>query len=80
MNLPGNKWWAVTDSELSIITKNEIAINDTLTLDTVIERCFPFGVFSKQTVHEFWDKQKIKAKPDNLIDYSIDAITFFKKQ
>jgi len=45
-------------------------------LSFVCEQCFPFGVFDKKTVHEFWDKQKVHARPDNLIDYPSACASF----
>jgi hypothetical protein len=52
-----------------ITVKNEIEVGP-LSLQTAIEHIFPFGIFSKETIHEFWDKQKVDARPDNLVDYS----------
>lgn len=45
-------------------------------LGFVCEQVFPFGVFAKSTVHEFWDKQKVDASPDNLIDHPTACISF----
>lgn len=49
-----------------------------LTLHEVSIHIFTDGVFSKQTVHEFWDKQKVDARPDNLIDYPLACTAFMK--
>lgn len=46
-------------------------------LSFVCERVFPWGVFTKELVHEFWDKQKLSCPfPDNLIDYPTAALSF----
>lgn len=47
-----------------------------LGLNNATQHCFPFGVFTKQTVHEFWGKQKVKATPDNLIDWPTAGASF----
>jgi hypothetical protein len=36
----------------------------------------PLGIFKKSTVLEFWDKQKVNASPDNLIDYPTACASF----
>lgn len=63
------QWWA--------FHKN---IQQELTFSDVCENVFPFGVVSKETVHEFWDKQKVHASPDNLIDHSGAALSFMPKK
>lgn len=69
------QWFLYTDAEKRIITKNEIELGP-ITLDLVCERVFPFGILSKELIHEFWDKQKVKAQPDNLVDHLGAALSF----
>jgi len=69
------QWFVHTEKEKSIILKNELEQGD-LTLTQVCERVFPFGVFSEELVHEFWDKQKVHAHPDNLVDHSSAQLSF----
>lgn len=47
-----------------------------LTLDYVMEKIFPWGIFSKETVHEYWDNQKVNARPDNLVDHHSACASF----
>jgi hypothetical protein len=47
-----------------------------ITTDWVYSDVWPFGIFSKETIHKFWDKQKVKAKPDNLVDHATAASSF----
>lgn len=54
----------------------EIGASGLLTLDEAVEDIFPTGIFAKKTVHEFWDKQKVFARPDNLIDYPSACASF----
>lgn len=62
--------------EEHITTKNEIDNIGILSLDMACEKIFPFGVFTQEIVHEFWDKQKVAASPDNLIDHPSAAASF----
>lgn len=64
------QWWAFHNKEKLKLVQGE------LSFDTIVERLFPFGVFSEETVHEFWDKQKVKARPDNLIDHRGASLSF----
>lgn len=52
--------------------------NKELSLKEVTTHIFAGGVFSKQTMHEFWDKQKVDARPDNLIDHPLACTAFMK--
>lgn len=54
----------------------QIGATGTLTLNKVMSNIFPLGIFKKSTVHEFWDKQKVNASPDNLIDYPTACASF----
>lgn len=66
------QWWAyATDDGIRITVDKGI-----LTLQEVAEHCFPFGVFDEETIKEFWDKQKVKASPDNLIDHFTACYSF----
>lgn len=59
------------------IHDKNIPADKEVTLDFVCEHVFPFGVFSKETIHEFWDKQKVMARPDNLIDHPSACLSFW---
>lgn len=65
------QWWASKrfDKRLGF------DINE-LPFDLFFKECMPFGVLTKQTVHEFWDKQKVSATPDNLIDHPLACKSF----
>lgn len=65
------QWFAYSNESLRLISQNR-----PLSLKDICEECFPFGVFDKETIHEFWDKQKVKASPDNLIDYPTACYSF----
>lgn len=70
--------WAANDLKEKYITvKNEVE-GGPLSLQTVTEKIFPYGIFDKETVHEFWDKQKVKAQPDNLVDHLACQQSFMK--
>jgi hypothetical protein len=69
------QWWANQEQNKYITVKNEIDING-LSLKSVLERCFPYGLFNKALIHEWWDKQKVHALPDNLIDHPAAALSF----
>ena len=62
------QWFIAIEAQKNIMLKNEI---DTgiLSLQTVIEHIFPMGVFTDEVLHKYWAKQKVTAKPDNLVDY-----------
>jgi hypothetical protein len=47
-----------------------------LGIDWMASKVWPFGIFSKETVRTFWDKQKVDAKPDNLIDWPSADVSF----
>lgn len=47
-----------------------------ISLDDACNIIFPFGVFTKKTIHTFWDKQKVSMRPDNLIDHPSAALSF----
>lgn len=53
---------------------------DSITYDWVFMEVFPWGIFSQDTVHKFWDKQKVKARPDNLVDHPTVATSFLKQE
>jgi beta-glucosidase/6-phospho-beta-glucosidase/beta-galactosidase len=72
------QWWAFHQAEKQMTVKNEIELGE-LSMDTVVEKCFPFGLFTQEIVHEFWDKQKVKARPDNLVDHHSAALSFMPK-
>lgn len=67
------QWWASKKAKFT--TKLDLETKN-LSLSAVCEECFAFGVFQKSTIHEFWDKQKVKSTPDNLIDYPTAALSF----
>lgn len=69
------QWWAFHTQQKYVSLKNEIEQGN-LSMDTVIEKLFPFGVFDKETINEFLDKQKVKATPDNLIDHKGAGLSF----
>lgn len=69
------QWYIHTDAQKSVMTKNELE-RGPLTLSLVCERVFPMGVLTKSLIHEFWDKQKVKAQPDNLVDHIGAAVSF----
>lgn len=56
--------------------KNDLEAHGELTLEMVCEKIFHFGVFEKETVHRFWEEQKVQARPDNLIDHPKAALSF----
>lgn len=62
------QWW--------VKQRENEANADILKLDIVIESVFPFGFFSKETIHEFWEKQKVDSRPDNLVDHPTAAASF----
>jgi hypothetical protein len=45
-----------------------------LSLHRVCVDIFPFGFFSEESLHEYWDKQKVNpgknSGGDNLLDYT----------
>ena len=47
-----------------------------ITTDFMMERLFPFKIFNEELVHEFWDKQKVHARPDNLVDHHTACASF----
>jgi hypothetical protein len=51
-----------------------------LTADWIGETVWPWGIFSKETVHTFWDKQKVKTRPDNLVDHATAAASFLNSE
>lgn len=53
---------------------------NSITYDWIFMEVFPWGIFSKETVHKFWDKQKVKARPDNLVDHPTAAASFLNPQ
>lgn len=68
--------WRIKElAKKQITVANEIELGP-LTLDLVCEKVFPFGVFNKELVHEYWDKQKVAASPDNLIDHRNAGASF----
>lgn len=71
------QWFSYRTLKIGWAMNGGIApMQDTVTLSFICERCFPFGIFAKETVHEFWDKQKVAAKPDNLIDHPTACASF----
>jgi hypothetical protein len=70
------QWRASKLKNESIVFNNEIERAGALTLSLVCERIFPVGIFTKETLRHFWDKQKVRARPDNLIDYPGAAESF----
>ena len=64
--------WAIS----KLKEKGYAQIGDEITLNFVTEFIFPMGVFRKKTIHTFWDKQKVKSIPDNLIDYPSAGMSF----
>lgn len=70
------QWRAYLLKEKYVTFKNELEQSGELTLSMVCEKIFPLGIFTKDTVHEFWDKQKVISRPDNLIDYPKASMSF----
>lgn len=71
--------WRVCELKEKYITvKNEIE-NEGLSLNIVCEKIFPFGIFNEELVHEFWDRQKVSARPDNLVDHLSCQLSFMKQ-
>lgn len=70
------QWRAYLLKEKYVTFKNELEQSGELTLSMVCEKIFPFGIFTKNAVHEFWDKQKVRSRPDNLIDYPKASMSF----
>lgn len=70
------QWYIQTRKDNDIILKNDSEREEGMTLNTIIEKLFPFGVPTEDLVHEFWDKQKVAASPDNLIDHQSAALSF----
>jgi hypothetical protein len=68
------QWWCYRN--ISYAAAIDRAVIVPIELSYICEKCFPMGVFTKETVHKFWDKQKVKARPDNLIDYPSAALSF----
>jgi hypothetical protein len=50
----------------------ELGISD-LSIEQLCVNVFPFGFFSEDSLHEYWDKQKVNPGKnpggDNLLDY-----------
>lgn len=73
------QWRLFNLREEYITVKNEIELGP-VSLQTAIEKIFPFGVFDNETIHEFWDKQKVKGRPDNLVDHRSSQLSFMPEE
>lgn len=55
---------------------------DSLDLEKTCTQIFPSGFFTKESLHEYWDKQKVNTKgnpgSDNLLDYSSACVSIMK--
>ena len=42
-----------------------------ITLDDYVQKIFPLGVPSEEAMKNFWEAQKVKLQPDNMIDHKV---------
>ncbi len=53
-----------------------------ITVKDLYEKIIPFGAFTKDTLSEYWDKQKVETDgfrgSDNLLDYIGAAVSIMK--